>query len=70
MHAVIEQEDELTEFAEDAGVPLSGFAAGPDEVPSQVRKDKVLAIRLQLAQGTYDLDGRLDALLERLLAIL
>jgi hypothetical protein len=33
-----------------------------------VRKDKVLAVRQQLAEGTYDLDQRLGAALDSLLA--
>ena len=33
-----------------------------------VRKDKVLAVRQQLAEGTYDLDKRLDAAVDRFLA--
>jgi hypothetical protein len=34
---------------------------------SKIRSLKVIAVRRQLAQGTYDLDERLDAILERLL---
>jgi hypothetical protein len=70
MSVVIEQENELSEFAEDAGIALSSRAIALEEEPQQVRRDKILAIRLQLARGTYDLDGRLDALLERILAAL
>jgi len=33
-----------------------------------VRREKVLAIRKQLAEGTYDLDERLDVVLDGLLA--
>ncbi len=33
----------------------------------RVRKDKVIAVRQQLATGTYDLDKRLDVVVERLL---
>jgi hypothetical protein len=33
----------------------------------QVRREKILGIREQLAKGTYDLDERLDVVLERLL---
>jgi anti-sigma28 factor (negative regulator of flagellin synthesis) len=68
MQAVIEQEEELTEFAEDVGIPLNGCAIGLEEESPQVRKDRILAIRRQLAEGTYDLDERLDAILDRLLA--
>lgn len=69
MSVVIEHE-ELTEFAEDFGIPLNGCGAEPQEELPQIRRDKVLAIRLELAKGTYDLDGRLDAVLERLLTML
>jgi anti-sigma28 factor (negative regulator of flagellin synthesis) len=31
------------------------------------RKEKVLLVRRQIAEGTYDLDKRLDAILDRLL---
>jgi hypothetical protein len=34
----------------------------------RVRKEKVLAIKHQLAKSTYDLDKRLDAAVDRLLA--
>jgi hypothetical protein len=33
----------------------------------QIRKKKVFAIKQQLAESTYNLDKRLDAVLERLL---
>jgi hypothetical protein len=36
-------------------------------LPRRIRSVKVLAVRRQLAQGTYDLNERLDAILERLL---
>jgi len=32
-----------------------------------VRKEKVLTVRQQLTQGKYDLNGRLDMVLDRLL---
>jgi hypothetical protein len=70
MHAVIEQEDELTEFAEDLGICLHGCAIGIEEESSQDRKERIFTIRQQLAEGTYDLDERLDAILDRLLATL
>ncbi|UCD49323.1 MAG: flagellar biosynthesis anti-sigma factor FlgM [Phycisphaerales bacterium] len=35
----------------------------------RVRMDKVCAIRQQLAEGTYDVEGRLQAILEELLAV-
>jgi hypothetical protein len=31
------------------------------------RRDKVLLVRRQIAEGTYDLDQRMDAVLDRLL---
>ena len=31
------------------------------------RREKILAVRRQIAEGTYDLDKRLDAVLDRLL---
>jgi hypothetical protein len=34
----------------------------------QARRNKILEVRKQLARGTYDLDERLDAVLDRLLA--
>ncbi|MBN2032604.1 MAG: hypothetical protein JW836_04950 [Deltaproteobacteria bacterium] len=34
---------------------------------SRVRKCRVLAIRQQVDEGTYDLDERMDAVLDRLL---
>ena len=36
-------------------------------LPAGVRKEKVLAIRRQLDEGTYDIDGRLDELMDRIL---
>ncbi len=44
--------------------------AGRPEItasPTNIRKDKVLAVRQQLAQDKYDLNGRLDAVLDSLL---
>ncbi len=35
--------------------------------PRRVHKMKVLAVRQQLAEGRYDLDDRLDAVVESLL---
>ena len=34
----------------------------------KIRTEKIIRIRQQLARGTYDLDERLDAVLERILA--
>jgi len=36
-------------------------------LPHKIRKVKVLRVRQQLADGTYDIDERLDAVLEDLL---
>jgi hypothetical protein len=68
--AVIEHEDELTEFAEDFGICSGGCAVGPEEEPPQDWSDRIFTIRRQIAEGTYDLDERLDAILDRLLATL
>jgi hypothetical protein len=70
MSVLCHQVDELTEFAEDAGIPLTGRAVAVEEESPQVRRDKILAIRLQLAHGRYDLDAHLDELLEHLLTVL
>ncbi|MDO8302327.1 MAG: hypothetical protein Q7T18_03705 [Sedimentisphaerales bacterium] len=70
MHAVIEHEDELTEFAEDIGICLNGCAIGIAEESPQDHTNRIFTIRRQLAEGTYDLDERLDAILDRLLATL
>jgi hypothetical protein len=37
-------------------------------LPQKIRRVKVLRVRQQLACGTYDLDDRIDAILERILA--
>jgi hypothetical protein len=34
---------------------------------AKVRREKIIRVRQQLACGTYDLDERLDAVLERIL---
>lgn len=34
---------------------------------SAARRDKILEIRRQIASGTYDIDSRLDVILERIL---
>ncbi|HEY5138024.1 MAG TPA: hypothetical protein VIJ25_01715 [Methylococcales bacterium] len=70
MRAAIEHEEELTEFAEDFGICLHGCAIEIEEGLPQGRKDRIFTIRRQLAEGTYDLDERLDAILDRLLATL
>ncbi len=70
MSILSQQEKELSAFAEDAGIPLHKCANGLDEEPPHVRKDRILAVRRQLAEGTYDLDERLDAVLDRLLVVI
>jgi hypothetical protein len=69
MSVLIEQE-EFTEFAEDIGIPLNGCTIGIEDESPQDRKERIFTIRRQLAEGTYDLDERLDAILDRLLATL
>jgi len=64
-----QEKDELTSFAEDAGIPLNICAIELEEELSQVRKDRIFTIRQQLAEGIYDLDERLDAVLDRLLEV-
>jgi len=58
-------------LSESAGYKARGRIAAPvlQNIPSRsrVRKDKVLAVQQQLAKGRYDLDERLDAVLDRLL---
>jgi hypothetical protein len=41
---------------------IPGIASLPQD-----RRNKILRVRQQLAHGTYDLDERLDAVLERIL---
>jgi len=36
-------------------------------LPPNVRKEKVLAVRQRLAEGKYDISGRLGAILDRIL---
>jgi hypothetical protein len=58
-------------LSEIAGYKARGRIAAPvlQNIPSRsrVRKDKVLAVQQQLAEGRYDLDDHLDAVLDRLL---
>jgi hypothetical protein len=70
MSVVCEEIYELTEFAEDLGIPLNGCAAAAEAEPLPARMAKVLAIRHQLAEGTYHLDEKLDAVLDALLEVL
>jgi hypothetical protein len=58
-------------LSEIAGYEDRGRIAAPvlQNIPtrSRVRKDKVLAVQQQLAEGRYDLDDHLDAVLDRIL---
>ena len=70
MHVVAIEQEEFAEFTESIVIPLNRCAIGTVEESPQVRKEKIFTVRRQLAEGTYDLDGRLDALLDRLLTAL
>ena len=73
------KKDELNAIAEYTGVALDqgGGNTGRGETTAPalqgiaslqpVRKEKVLAVRQQLAEGTYDLDERLNVVVDRLL---
>lgn len=73
------QKDESAAIVENTDIPWSEGTGNKDQErmtaptlqnnPSlpQIREKKVFAIKLQLAKNTYDLDKRLDAVLERLL---
>jgi hypothetical protein len=65
---VVNKENSLSESA---GNKARGRIAIPvlQNIPSRprVRKDKVLAVQQQLAEGRYDLDEGLDAVVESLL---
>ncbi|UCG47942.1 MAG: flagellar biosynthesis anti-sigma factor FlgM [Phycisphaerales bacterium] len=54
--------------ADRAGYTMSALPFRKIVALSRVRKGKVLAIRQQVDQGTYDPDERMDAVLDRLLA--
>jgi hypothetical protein len=58
-------------LSEIAGYEARGRIAAPvlQNIPtrSRVRKDKVLAVQQQLAEGRYGLDDHLDAVLDRIL---
>ena len=67
-------------IAENADVPLNGGAGNKargrimapalQNIPSvrRVRREKVLAVREQLAENSYDVDERLNAVVDRLFA--
>ena len=73
------KKDELNAIAENADVALNQSAVNRaraeitvpalQNIPSlpSGRKDKVLAVRQQIAEGIYDLDKRETAVLDRLL---
>jgi anti-sigma28 factor (negative regulator of flagellin synthesis) len=79
MSILSRQKDESAAIIENTDVPLSEGTGNKDQEgmtaptlqnsPSlpQIRKKKVFAIKQQLAESTYNLDKRLDAVLERLL---
>ncbi len=46
--------------------PLSRAVLAPDE-DADIRVDKVLALRRQLGEGTYDIEERLDVIIERII---
>jgi hypothetical protein len=78
MPVISRKEDELNAIAEYAEVALNQGAGnmvrGEVTAPAlqgiaslpPVRSEKVLAVRAQLAEGTYDLDERLNAAVDRL----
>ena len=82
MPVLIQQNNESTIIAENADVSLNlGFGSkSQDRIiasPLQaihllppVRKEKILAVRQQLAEGTYDLDKGLDVVVGQLLKAL
>jgi hypothetical protein len=73
------KENESNAIAESAEVALNQgagnrargeiIAPGLQDIASlpPLRRERVLAVRQQLAQGTYDLDERLDIVVDRLL---
>jgi anti-sigma28 factor (negative regulator of flagellin synthesis) len=80
MSVLSRQKNEPTAIVENTSILLSEGAANKARCRmstpalrkitslSRVRKHKVLAVRQQLAEGTYDLDQRLDAAVDRFLA--
>jgi len=67
--AIVEKKGNF--LSESAGNEARWRIAAPvlQDIPSRLRvhKMKVLAVRQQLAEGRYDLDERLDAVVESLL---
>jgi anti-sigma28 factor (negative regulator of flagellin synthesis) len=79
MSDLSQQNTESTVMAENTGVSLNYGSVNNARVTTakpiiqnihslpRVRKNKILKVRQQLAEGTYDIDKRLDAVLDRLL---
>ena len=67
--AIIENTE--NSLSESAGYKARGRIVAPllENIPSRsrVRKDKVLVVQQQLAEGRYNLEEHLDAVLDRLL---
>jgi len=59
--------DDLTGIDESLTDPIGDDVRPPITPPMIARRQKINRIRQQLARGTYDLDDRLDAVLERIL---
>jgi len=70
--AVVVENTEIP-LGEGAGNKAQGKLTAPplQNIPSlpSGRKEKILAVRQQLAEGRYDLDEGLDAVVESLLAV-
>jgi len=79
MSILSRRKDESAAIIENTDIPLNEETGNKDQEritaptlqnsPSlpQIREKKVFTIRQQLAESTYELDKRLDAVLERLL---
>lgn len=79
MSILSRQKEESAAIVENTDIPLNEGTGNKDQErmtaptlqnnPSlpQIHEKKVFAIKQQLAESTYELDNRLDAVLERLL---
>ena len=79
MPVLSQRNTESTAIAENTGISLNwgagNNARGRITAPAlqnigsllRVRKKKILEVRRQLVEGTYDIDKRLNAVLDRLL---